>query len=85
MKITKQQLKQIIKEEMDELGQFPDEHNDPADSDLDNQVATAINQIRDLVEEADYAARNSPAAKNELVDFIDSLHDVYGSGTPTSY
>ena len=84
MKITKRQLKQIIKEELEEGGYA--EYAEPGDeSDQDNQVATAIDKIRDLVEEADYAARNSPAAKNELVDFIDSLYDIYGSGTPTSY
>ena len=41
---------------------------------------TAIDKIRDLVEVAFVAARNSPRTQDDFVDFIDSLHDTYGSG-----
>ena len=74
MKISESQLIKIVKEELSKVNEGM--HDD----EIYDKVSLAIDKIRDLVEEADYATRNSPAAKNELVDFIDSLYDTYGSG-----
>ena len=72
MKITKTQLKQIIKEELNGAMQTD------AESDQE-KYETAIRKIQDLVEEAESLARRL-GDEPDFVDFIGSLHDAYGSG-----
>ena len=63
------------------VGQF-------SDRDADNAVNTAINQIRELIEDAHDAAQRDPSHQNKgegqamanLVHFVDQLYQMYGSG-----
>ena len=63
------------------VGQF-------SDRDADNAVNAAINQIRELIEDAYEAAERDPSHQNKgegqamanLVHFVDQLYQMYGSG-----
>ena len=64
-----------------------------SDRDADNAVAAATNQIRELIEEAHEAAERDPSHQNKgegqamanLVSFIDSMYEMYGSGNVGSF
>ena len=92
MKVSQSQLIKIVKEELAKanegtyypgqaVGQF-------SDRDAENAVATAINQIQDLLEDAHEAAQRDPSHQDKgegqamanLVRFVDSIYEMYGSG-----
>jgi hypothetical protein len=99
MKITKSQLKHIIKEELNKIKETDsgigiDKWVNPAEGmtndEIYDKVSKAINQIRELLEEHHELAQYSPdnlnkgegAAMADLVRFIDSMYEQYGSGDP---
>ena len=93
MKISKSQLIKIIKEELSKVNEaLHDEWVNPTegmtDDEIYDKVSVAINQIRDLIEDAHELAEYSPdnrnkgegAATADLVRFIDNMYEMYGSG-----
>ena len=93
MKISKSQLIKIIKEELSKVNEgMHDEWVNPTegmtDDEIYDKVTVAINQIRNLIEDAHELAEYSPdnrnkgegAAMADLVRFIDNMYEMYGSG-----
>ena len=97
MKISESQLIKIVKEELAKANEgtyYPGRAGGEfSDRDADNAVAAAINQIRELVEDAHEAAERDPSHQNKgegqamanLVSFIDSIYEMYGSGNVDSF
>ena len=97
MKISESQLIKIVKEELAKANEgtyYPGRAvGEFSDRDADNAVAAAINQIRELVEDAHEAAERDPSHQNKgegqamanLVHFIDEMYDMYGSGNVDSF
>ena len=88
MKITRRQLRQIIKEELsaDADGDgIPDDQEDTMDP--DQKVSMILNKIRDLLEEAHKIAEAAPDhqdkgegfAMAELEQVVNDIHQTYGT------
>ena len=91
MRITRKQLRQIIKESMDELGQDRDgdgvPDNQEGTMDPDREVSLRLGKVRDLLADAEEIARQAPDhqdkgegfAMAELQMVVDNLHQMYGT------
>ena len=91
MRITLKQLRQLIQESMDELGQDRDGDGVPDNQegamDPDQEVSMRLNKIRDLLSDAEEIARQAPDHQNkgegfamaELQMVVDELHQSYGT------
>ena len=91
MKITRNQLRQLIQESMDELGQDRDGDGVPDNQegimDPDREVSLRLGKVRDLLADAEEIARQAPDhqdkgegfAMAELQMVVDDLHQMYGT------
>ena len=91
MKITRNQLRQLIQESMDELGQDRDGDGVPDNQegfmDPDREVSLRLGKVRDLLADAEEIARQAPDhqdkgegfAMAELQMVVDNLHQMYGT------
>ena len=91
MRITRNQLRQIIQESMDELGQDRDGDGVPDNQegamDPDQEVSLRLNKVRDLLSDAEEIASQAPDhqdkgegfAMAELQMVVDDLHQMYGT------
>ena len=89
MKITRRQLRRLIKETIDadvDGNGIPDEQEDTMDP--DDKVSMILNKIGDLLGDAYEIANSAPDHQNkgeghamaEIVHSVDNWHSTYGSG-----
>ena len=91
MRITRNRLRQIIQESMDELGQDRDGDGIPDDledtMDPDQKVQAILSKVRELLDDAEEIARLAPDHQNKgegaamlmLNTLVNNLHQMYGT------